>query len=66
MPSPKTVAEFVAFVKGLAPASGAEASPRQWTGTNRSGYIAANDAGGNLYQMTSVVDNYGGCRFVFS
>ena len=56
---PKTVAEFVAFVKGLAPASGAEASLGEWTGQTVQGYIAANDAGGNLYQMISVVDNTG-------
>ena len=56
---PKTVAQFVAFVKGLAPASGAEASLGEWTGQTVQGYIAANDAGGNLYQMISVVDNTG-------
>ena len=50
---PKTVAQFVAFVKGLAPASGAEASLGEWTGQTVQGYIAANDAGGNLYQMIS-------------
>lgn len=49
----------VAFVKGLAPASGAEASLGEWTGQTVQGYIAANDAGGNLYQMISVVDNTG-------
>lgn len=56
---PKTVAEFVAFVKGLDPAAGAEASLNAWTGQTVQGYIAANNASGNLYQMVSVVDNTG-------
>lgn len=45
---PKTgLPNSVAFVKGLAPASGAEASLGEWTGQTVQGYIAANDAGGN-------------------
>lgn len=56
---PKTVAELVAFVRELNPAENAEASLADWTGQTVEGYIAANDAGGNLYQMISVVDNTG-------
>lgn len=56
---PKTVAEFATFVKGLDPAAGAEASLSAWTGQTVQGYIAANNASGNLYQMVCVVDNTG-------
>lgn len=55
----KSVAELVAFVKELNPALNAETSLAAWTGQTVEGYIAANDAGGNLYQMISVVDNTG-------
>lgn len=56
---PKTVAEMMTFVKGLNPALNEETSLAEWTGQTVEGYIAANDANGNLYQMVSVVDNTG-------
>ncbi len=56
---PKTVAEFMTFVRGLAPEANAEASLAEWAGQRVEGYIAANNAYGNLYQMISVVDNTG-------
>lgn len=55
----KSVSEFVAFVKQLNPADNAETSLAAWTGQTVVGYVAANDAGGNLFQMISVVDNTG-------
>lgn len=55
----RTVAELAAFVEGLDPAVGAETPLTEWVGQTVVGYIAANDAGTNLYQMISVVDNTG-------
>lgn len=56
---PKTIAELLGLVRELNPDNGAEVSLGAWTGQTVEGYIAANDAGGNLYQMLSVVDNTG-------
>lgn len=61
MPSaePKSIAEMLTFVEGLNPPANAATSLAEWTGQTVEGYIAANNADGNLYQMLSVVDNTG-------
>ncbi|WP_418991165.1 DUF5689 domain-containing protein [Alistipes sp.] len=57
--TPKTVAEFVTYIKSLNVANKATASLSEWAGQTVEGYIAANNSGNNLYKLLAVVDNTG-------
>lgn len=58
VPSPRRL-RIRCLRQGAGACFGCRGFARRVDGTDRSGYIAANDAGGNLYQMISVVDNTG-------